>query len=194
MDNAVKRPRLKEFKVCSGCKVKLPRAEFGQYAYTTNQGKASVRLESKCKSCRKKSREEYLAKPEAQAKRAKTKRKWDLENQEHVKAYRKEKQKCPIHKANKAKLQRIRNAALRASVEDKEAVNEIYRQAMLLQSKLRDCVDCDDPLELQIHVDHIIPVAMGGKTSPNNLQLLSGKENLEKGAQAYSVIGAPRFV
>ncbi|WP_431355566.1 HNH endonuclease [Chromohalobacter canadensis] len=62
-----------------------------------------------------------------------------------------------------------------------QQISHIYEQATLLQQKLRACVVCDDDLELQVHVDHIIPLAKGGRHVPDNLQILSGRENIDKG-------------
>jgi hypothetical protein len=43
------------------------------------------------------------------------------------------------------------------------------------------CVQCGDAFELQF--DHIIPVALGGATTPENLQVLCGPCNRTKGAE-----------
>lgn len=42
------------------------------------------------------------------------------------------------------------------------------------------CVECDATFDLQF--DHVIPVVMGGATSEQNLQLLCGACNRDKGA------------
>lgn len=42
------------------------------------------------------------------------------------------------------------------------------------------CVECGTDFELQF--DHVIPVALGGATTPENLQLLCGPCNRRKGA------------
>lgn len=76
---------------------------------------------------------------------------------------------------------RIKAGAVDLTEQENQQIHEIYDQATLLQQKLLAAVACDDPLELQIHVDHIIPLAKGGRHKPENLQLLSGRENVDKG-------------
>ena len=39
------------------------------------------------------------------------------------------------------------------------------------------------PDEVGLHIDHIVPVAKGGKTVPSNLQVLCSKCNSSKGAK-----------
>ena len=39
------------------------------------------------------------------------------------------------------------------------------------------------PDEVGLHIDHIIPVAKGGKTVPSNLQVLCSKCNGNKGTK-----------
>lgn len=130
-------------------------------------------------------------------KEAARKSKWYQDNKERLLPLMRESKKkwrsTPKGKALTNAYSRKRLANKRAAIKENSKVAEIYKQALLLQQKLHSCVSCDDPLELDIHVDHIIPVKMGGKTEPNNLQLLSARENLKKGAKAYSVLGAPRF-
>lgn len=45
------------------------------------------------------------------------------------------------------------------------------------------CAICGFPLAAQMHVDHIVPRALGGKNALNNLQLVCGRSNLKKGAR-----------
>lgn len=56
------------------------------------------------------------------------------------------------------------------------------------QIKERDCYTCQicgkymlD--EVGLHIDHIVPIAKGGKTVPSNLQVLCSKCNSSKGAK-----------
>lgn len=47
------------------------------------------------------------------------------------------------------------------------------------------CVVCDDPLEMKMHVDHIMPLKLGGSHVAENLRVISAKENLKKGAKPH---------
>lgn len=59
----------------------------------------------------------------------------------------------------------------------------IYAEAKAAEAKLAACVECDDPLEMTMHVDHIVPLARGGKHVLSNLRIVSARENLQKGAR-----------
>jgi 5-methylcytosine-specific restriction endonuclease McrA len=43
------------------------------------------------------------------------------------------------------------------------------------------CAICGFPLSVQMHVDHIIPRAKGGRNGINNLQLVCARCNIKKG-------------
>lgn len=45
------------------------------------------------------------------------------------------------------------------------------------------CVSCRCRLRPGYHVDHILPIALGGTNDPHNLQLLCGGCNIKKGAR-----------
>lgn len=88
-----------------------------------------------------------------------------------------------------------RNKALEAI--DYEATLKEYHtknQRRLMTPKLRQqikerddytCQICGKymPDEVGLHIDHIVPVAKGGKTVPSNLQVLCSKCNSSKGAK-----------
>ena len=52
---------------------------------------------------------------------------------------------------------------------------------MVLQKGLCPC--CRKPLGNDYHMDHIIPLALGGSNGDNNIQLLRSECNLEKQAK-----------
>ncbi len=63
---------------------------------------------------------------------------------------------------------------------------EISKQAIgfLLKSQRWSCVNCRAPLkETGYHIDHIMPLSLGGKNSDSNIQLLCPSCNLTKSAK-----------
>ena len=177
---------------CITCKqVKAP-SEFSRYKYTTNQGKPSTRFDSRCKSCNRKRRMIRYNDPEKGATDRATSLKWKHENSSHLREYSKARREDPAHRAMKAKAQRLRKARIRSGSDSRDpAIAEIYQAAMDLEKKLNDCVICDDPLELKMHVDHKVPLVLGGQHVAGNLQILSAIENLKKGGKSHSsMVGA----
>lgn len=55
-------------------------------------------------------------------------------------------------------------------------------QSLLLLQKCK-CAVCHESLKARYHVDHIMPLALGGDNSPENLQLLCPTCNCSKGAR-----------
>jgi len=174
---------------CITCKICKPVSEFYKYKYITKQGKSSIRSCSRCKGCDKK--KQILRSKENPEKIRATNQIWYQKNKEKQKEYRKERQKNPSHRANKAKAQRMRKARIRAATDyhDKD-IAKIYQSAINWEIKLQACIYCDDPLEIKMHVDHIIPLKLGGKHISSNLQILSARDNLKKGSIHPAVIAS----
>lgn len=57
-------------------------------------------------------------------------------------------------------------------------IAELYKQATDWEKKLAACVVSDDSLDLKIHVDHIVPLALGGEHVFENLN-----SSMRKGAK-----------
>jgi 5-methylcytosine-specific restriction endonuclease McrA len=57
--------------------------------------------------------------------------------------------------------------------EEKDAIILIYKEARRLT----------ETTGVPHHVDHVKPLAVGGRHHPENLQILTAQENLEKGAR-----------
>ena len=174
--------RADRVKKCATCGESKALDQFYSYGYVTNQGKASTRYESRCLECaRVRRRNSCHANPEYERRKH---REWNLANSEKVKSYRAEKQKCPLHKANKAKAQRLRKARCRSGQGDNAAIRAIYAKAMEIERIIASCpVFALPELGYKMHVDHIVALANGGLHHEDNLQILPAGINMRKGAK-----------
>ena len=94
---------------------------------------------------------------------------------EYIRNYDRERAKLPHRKAAHNEHTRKRRARL------KDAVPDNYdRDAVLAMYKLAQ--KFSDLTGVQMHVDHIVPIACGGQHVVTNLQLLAGPLNVAKGA------------
>jgi len=169
---------------CIRCDKDKPADEFSKYKYTTTAGNPGMRYESRCKQCNRERRRARYQDPEKGAMDRATSQAWKKDNAEHLKQYSKRRQQDAGHRANKAKAQRLRKARIRAGSDNNDqAIKDIYQLAMDTEKKLFACVECDDELELKMHVDHIEPLCLGGKHIASNLQILSARANLLKGSE-----------
>jgi len=75
--------------------------------------------------------------------------------------------------------QRLREQTPALSPEDKELIEHAYGQ--------RDRLNKEAGF-IEYHVDHIIPLAKGGAHHPANLQVISARDNVRKGAKVRSPI------
>jgi len=170
-------------KVCVRCGETKPLAEFYSYGYTTNQGKRSVRHESRCQPC---ARERRLTERDA-AREARSMKAWRAKNGDHCRQKAQEYQVSEHGKRTKARLQRIRKARQRAGMggrEDRAAVRAIYAQAAALERVIARCSVFNLPeLGKRLHVDHIVALSKGGPHVASNLQILPVGLNLRKGAR-----------
>jgi 5-methylcytosine-specific restriction endonuclease McrA len=182
---------IKTNKICSSCKIDKAASLFTIHPYTTNQGKRMMRLDSRCKECRMIARRVTRLSEDKRLSDAANCKAWRVANHDAALAYRKQYGASEAGKMMRAKHQRKRKAIQRAGIvtlTDKERlrVDQIYEDAVMLTHKLHACVECDDELMINIQVDHIIPLARGGMHHPDNLQLLSARENITKGARVAS--------
>lgn len=75
-----------------------------------------------------------------------------------------------------------RNALRRAK--KMEAVKELTKEELIvIREVYRQCRLMTKLTGIEYHVDHKIALAKGGKHHPDNLQLLTAKDNLQKGAK-----------
>lgn len=167
-------------KQCVLCGEAKPLADFYCYEYTTRQGKRSARYESRCKPCSKERRKERsCANPGMDA--AISRRRRQLKPEWYVEYYKRRQQSAEV-KALKAFHQRLRKARMRSGAGDDGAIRAIYAEAMKIEQIVANCPVFDLPeLGKKIHVDHIIPLARGGKHIASNLQILPAGINMRKG-------------
>ena len=68
---------------------------------------------------------------------------------------------------------RITEAEVELTESEKDEIKKIYKE----------CHDISESTGIPHHVDHIFPVSKGGTHHPSNLQILTAKDNLRKGAK-----------
>lgn len=172
---------------CIECGLTLAVAEFSAYPYITRQGKPSVRYDSRCRPCSRERIQRRRADPAKREQDRAASLDWKRANRDAVAALIRDKRKTdPSFRASKAAYQRARKARMRAGLgrgRNEPEILAIYAEAKAAEAKLAACVECDDPLEMTMHVDHIVPLARGGKHVLANLRIVSARENLQKGAR-----------
>jgi 5-methylcytosine-specific restriction endonuclease McrA len=147
---------------CAMCGQQKTPESFYWYPYITQQGKNSIRRESRCKECaRQRRRDRYAEDP---VKDLASSGDWKIRNKEPQAEYRR--MRRAAHSSYEAKR---RAAKLQRTVvwADLDAINDIY----------------DKATATGLTVDHIIPlqgVRVSGLHVQNNLRLLSKSENSRK--------------
>lgn len=172
-------------RACIRCGETKPLAEFYSYGYTTTQGKASTRYESRCRPCaRERRKERSAANPGMDAAISRQRR---TAKPEWYAGYQASYQASEHGRRVKARNQRIRGARQRAGMagrEDRAAVRAIYAEAAALERVIAACPVFDLPeLGKRLHVDHIVALSKGGPHVASNLQILPVGLNLRKGAR-----------
>lgn len=172
-------------KICKKCGEQKPVTEFGKHAI----GRDGLR--SVCRECNNNSFAEYYAEnPEKvnaatakwrannPEKERSTDAKWRAENPEKVKAakakYRSANlESFRIYEQNRRSLQRGDGGKL--SVGLSERLYELQRG--------KCACGCKQPLGDNYHLDHRMPLALGGANEDSNIQLLRATCNLQKNAK-----------
>jgi len=102
---------------------------------------------------------------------------------EYIKAYRKKnkgkvnghtykwRKNNPGKMAQQRFLRRTKNDPIKLTDKEKMLINKIYKFAKL----------CQETLAIKYHVDHVIPVSLGGTNHPSNLRVIPAEINLRKG-------------
>lgn len=169
-------------KSCGRCKEIKPLSNFSAYPYITRQGKPSTRYESRCVACNRDRRRDYVKNNRSKA--LACSQSWKQRNRVHLKKYAQIKQADPRTRAQKARSQRMRAAKIRADGETTQEIKAIYDRAIELEKIISPCPVFDLPeLGKKLHVDHIRPIARGGRHVASNLQILPIGLNLRKGAR-----------
>lgn len=179
LDNHWHKPeRLKRCTMCGESKVI---SDFYSYGYTTKQGKSSTRYESRCRPCeRARRRARHHADP---ARSATYSRAYRASRPGYTAQKAREYRATKHGKAVKARLQRLRKARLRSGEGDNAEIRAIYDEAMRIERLVAECPVFDLPeLGHKMHVDHVIPLARGGRHTAENLQVLPIGLNMRKGA------------
>jgi 5-methylcytosine-specific restriction endonuclease McrA len=168
-----------ETKCCRGCGNTKPVEEFKKNrlwcipCYNAREAKAAAEwrranpgvASRRVMESRKRHMEPYLAARERYAKSGKAKlaaKAWVDRNREHLYLY------------NRARR------AMRRGMRKLVTIQRIQELRVLQKNK---CVACHVSLNDGYHVDHVMPVALGGDSSPHNLQLLCPTCNCSKGAK-----------
>jgi len=151
---------------CKGCKTER---KFPEDFYKHKQCKSGYDTSS-CRECKKRS-----ASMMCKRKKATYDKKRRQEKLEQIRAYDKTRSKLPHRKAAHNESTRRRRAKLMEAIPedyDRGAVLSMYK----LAQKLSDITD------VEMHVDHKVPLSKGGEHNVRNLQILAGSLNLAKGA------------
>jgi 5-methylcytosine-specific restriction endonuclease McrA len=116
---------------------------------------------------------------------------WLYENQDKVKAYRAEweKNNPDKRKTYRAKWQsenpearRLNDQNRRARVASSGGVLSKGLETKLFKLQKGKCACCGEPLGENYHLDHIMPIALGGSNTDDNIQLLRQRCNNQKRA------------
>jgi hypothetical protein len=159
-------------KPCISCGVPGT-SEFYVYAYTTNQGKRSLRRDSRCKACaRARRKARYDANPQRDLKASLA---WKRKNVALCAAYRKEYFSDEEGRAYRAERQQKRESAKKQRTvawADEEKIAAFYRLAAAFSE-----------LYVPHEVDHMVPLQgklVSGLHTHDNLQVITSFDNRSK--------------
>ena len=97
---------------------------------------------------------------------------WENGGKDHQKEWR----------ANNLHLVNFNSATRRAKInESKVKLTEFEKEE--IRNIYKKCKEISESTGISHHVDHIFPVSQGGIHHPSNLQILTAKANLSKGAK-----------
>lgn len=166
-------------KTCIICRKSKDTAEFYSYPYTTNQGKRSTRLESRCKPCARARRRDRTV--SAGKKDAENCRLWRTRNKEHVSERNEAYRRSPHGRKLRAQSQ-LRRYHRSRSTDGSYTQADIDR--ILAYQKCK-CGACRISILGSYTIDHIRPISRGGTNWPRNIQLLCLSCNCRKNNKTY---------
>lgn len=193
---------METLKLCKTCGEEKPVSGFSR------RSKSNDGLSVKCKACTKEYDKEYRKLNFEQVKKRNAE--WIEKNKEHYKEIRKaywsnrrknsEKQRLydiSYREKNKEKMKVVvaiwasKNRESKIRSEHKRRVAKrcgtgVISKGIIEKLKLLQkgkCVCCGQPLGEDFQLDHIMPLALGGSNSDENLQLLKGLCNRQKRAK-----------
>lgn len=192
--------------VCSKCGSRFPATP--EFFYREKTGKYGLRAQ--CKACVQERTSEYLKRPEVRERvrelargRKEYQAAWRRANPEKLREYhliwwaknrddileRQRQRRARIadwyhdyYVRNKEKYraqERTRRAALRGS-DGQHSAGDVAAQYQLQRGK---CFWCGEKLNGSYHVDHVVPVVLGGQNGPENLVVSCPRCNLSKGGK-----------
>lgn len=167
-------------KICTKCKEVKPLDEFGKSS-STKDGKQYL-----CKPCHVKNVAASKAKrPWVNAENRRKHREKELEKNRLYKAARRKQMveytsEWRKNNPEKTKTQRANYKAKRRSAKGKLSSGISEKLYTLQRGK---CACCGHELGKDFHIDHIVPLALGGENVDSNVQLLKAECNLRKGAK-----------
>lgn len=155
---------------CITCGAEKPPSEFYGYPYTTNQGKRSYRLDSRCKPCgRERRRKRYRENPERDLAAS---RAWKVRHRDDQVEYTRQ------YRRAKPEVKRLSEAKRRKAGAKHVTADWILELKRWQRNK---CAECRRRLA-KYHIDHIMPLSLGGIHEKANLQLLCPSCNRAKSA------------
>lgn len=170
-------------KICSKCKIEKPFSEFGKH----NQTKDG--LKSRCKECNALEMRDYYSRNKQsvqsyiktwidnnRGKHATYVKKWNDKNSDYKKTLNAAWKKSNKDLVNASTQKRRAARRCQLGIVSRDIVQK------LLKTQQNFCVNCHaDLLKVGYHIDHNMPLSLGGLHDDNNLQLLCPTCNMKKG-------------
>lgn len=175
-------------RACSSCHDVLPLTS--DYFYSNRSRKDGLGYE--CKTCARAARKDYYRRHPVESRQAALQ--WhrdnrDLSLEKSARYHREHKEEIAARKARERKLPgkqeeyTARQSAYRARKAGSEGSHTAEDVADLLVEQAGLCFWCDVEVGDNYHVDHVIPLVMGGSDGKENLVIACPSCNLRKGAK-----------